>query len=72
MINDQETYRDQEIPDIKSRIYQRGFKIGTMPSVKRPSSIQSNMKPLVAKIDKEKNKKQVQSTILHNQKTYQQ
>lgn len=43
--------------DIKSRIYQRGFKVGTMPSVKRPSSIQSTMKPLVAKLDKEKSKK---------------
>ena len=52
-------HEDKDSLDIKSRIYQRGFKISTMPSVKRPSSIQSAMKPLVANLDRDKNKKQV-------------
>ena len=50
---------EEEDRMIKKRIYQKGFKISTMPSVRRPETIHNKQKPMVAKIDKEKQKKQM-------------
>ena len=57
--------------DLRYRLYDKGFNIRTMPSVKRPVTAKSQERPLSAKLYSLKNKLTVttlqpQSTILHS------
>ena len=42
--------QNANVQDLKKRIYDRGFKLTTMPSVNRPEIQFSNKRPLQAKI----------------------
>ncbi len=42
--------QNMDVQELKKRIYDRGFKLTTMPSVNRPETLNSHKRPLQAKI----------------------